>query len=337
MKNLPYSVIRVFCYIIIWSISIACTNEELKHDATGTFETTEIILSSQINGPVTYLEKEEGDSIRLKDLLIIIDTVQLSLQREQIKAKINSLDQKKNDPGPQINILHSQARMADQQVNTLMTQLNVLKKEQHRLQNLFNAQAATQQQLDDINGKVLILKQQIAVAESQKSIINTQIQSAKNTIALQNRSIGSERSPLLKQIDLINDQICRARIISPINGTLLNKYVEKSEFVNVGKPLLKIADLSTMILRAYVTGDQLTGIRLGQQVHVYLDSQQGGHKKYQGKIIWISDVAEFTPKTIQTKNERANLVYAVKVKVKNDGYIKIGMYGELDLSRTHEQ
>ena len=197
---------------------------------------------------------------------------------------------------------------------------------QARIQNLLKADAATKKQLDDINYAIESTKKQMKVTQQQ---IDVQI----SNVATQNRGILSEGKPLKERVAQLNEQIQKTNITNPITGTVLTKYAEAGEVTSVGKALYKIADLSTLNLRAYVTGDQLPQIRLGQQVTVLIDSGANHYRKLPGTIIWISDKAEFTPKTIQTKEERANLVYAIKVQVKNDGYLKIGMYGEVQFKQ----
>ncbi len=229
----------------------------------------------------------------------------------------------------QIGVFKQQIQAANAQVATLETQFDVLKKEQARVENLLKEDAATQKQMDDINGQVQVLRKQISAAETQRSVLNAQIAAARQSVSIQNKGISSEVEPMSKQIALIDDQIGKGKVINPIKGTLLAKYAEQGEFTSIGKPLYKVADLTQIILRAYITGDQLGQIKLGQQVSVFVDDKVDAKKKYTGVITWVSEQAEFTPKTIQTKNERANMVYAIKVSVPNDGYLKIGMYGEV--------
>ena len=202
---------------------------------------------------------------------------------------------------------------------------------------MFKSEAATAQMLDEINGKVDVLQKQIISAENQKSVISSQIQASKDQIAIQNRGILSEQLPMEKKVALIDDQLNRSSVMSPKDGTILTKYAEQGEFITMGKPLFKLADLSTMTLRAYISGNQLPDVKIGDIVSVYIDDAVNGSKEYQGKVSWISDKAEFTPKTIQTKDERANLVYAIKIEVKNDGNIKIGMYGEVSLAASNSK
>jgi HlyD family secretion protein len=196
--------------------------------------------------------------------------------------------------------------------------------EKTRIENLLKADAATGKQLDDITYQIDVARKQLAVTQQQ---INVQL----NNTSTQNRSILSEADPLKKRVAQLQDQVQRANIVNPVSGTVISKYAEQGEVTAAGKALYKIADLSSLNLRAYITGAQLSQVKLGQTVKVLIDDGAKKYKEYSGSIVWIADKAEFTPKTIQTKEERANLVYAIKVKVKNDGYLKIGMYGEVKL------
>ncbi|MEP6468096.1 MAG: HlyD family efflux transporter periplasmic adaptor subunit, partial [Parafilimonas sp.] len=204
------------------------------------------------------------------------------------------------------------------------TQLNNLLKNQQRFTNLVADGAATQKQLDDISTQVEEMKKQMQVTQQQ---INVQ----RSNVGTQNSSILSDKKPLQKQVAQLSQQLSKANIVNPINGTVLTKYAQAGEVTAPGKALYKIADLTYLNLRAYITGSQLSTVKLNQMVKVFIDSGANNYREYAGTIIWISDKAEFTPKTIQTKDERANLVYAIKVRVKNDGYLKIGMYGEVKL------
>jgi HlyD family secretion protein len=196
--------------------------------------------------------------------------------------------------------------------------------ERDRTERLVKADAATGKQLDDLNAQVDVLQKQMDVTQQQIAV-------QRSNIATQNRSILSESAPLQKQAAQVEEQISKARVVNPVSGTVITKYAEQGEVTAPGKALYKIANLSTLTLRAYITGAQLSQLKLGQQVKVLVDNGADQYRTYSGTIYWISDKAEFTPKTIQTKEERANLVYAVKVRVKNDGYLKIGMYGEVQL------
>jgi HlyD family secretion protein len=245
------------------------------------------------------------------------------LQKQQVQATIQSLTEKTTDVQPQIKLLKDQLAVQQSQLNHLIN-------ERDRYQRLVDAQAATQKQLDDMNAQVDQMQKQIIVTQQQIAV------QLSNT-GTQNRSIMSESNPLRKQVAQINQQLLKANIVNPINGIVLAKYAQQGEITATGKALYKIADLSYLNLRAYITGAQLSEVKLNQQVKVLVDSGADKYRSYDGIITWISDKAEFTPKTIQTKDERANLVYAIKVKVKNDGYLKIGMYGEVQLNVNAEK
>jgi len=293
-----------------------CKDKENAFDASGTFEADEVIVSSELAGKIISFTVEEGQSIAKDSSVGLIDAQNLSLQKEQVEETIKALREKTSDVSPQIKMLQDQ--LAVQQ-----SQLDNLQHEKKRIENLLKQDAATSKQLDDINA-------QIDVATRQMSVTSQQINVQRNNTATQNRSVLSESGPLKKRVEQLNDQLQRASIVNPIGGTVIAKYAEPGEITASGKALYKIADLSSMTLRAYITGDQLPQVKLGQQLKVLVDDGADKYKELPGQITWISDKAEFTPKTIQTKQERANLVYAIKVNVKNDGYLKIGMYGEVD-------
>lgn len=296
----------------------ACNSIENKFDASGTFETDEVIVSSELNGQLLSFKVNEGDVLTKGQVVGKIDSANLFYQKQQVEATIRSLSQKTSDVKPQIELLRNQ--LAVQQ-----SQLNQMVRERNRIENLVKGAAATQKQLDDMNAQVDQMQKQMRVTEQQIAV------QLSNT-STQNRSILSESSPLQKQVAQINEQLSKTNIINPISGTVLTKYAEEGEVTATGKALYKIADLSALTLRAYITGAQLSQIKLNQNVQVFVDSGAKNYRTYPGTITWVSDKAEFTPKTIQTKDERANLVYAVKIKVKNDGYLKIGMYGEVKLN-----
>jgi HlyD family secretion protein len=248
----------------------------------------------------------------------LVDPTDLALQKEQVEQSISALQDQTVNIEPQVKLLRDQ-------LNVQQSQLDNLLHERTRIENLLKADAATSKQLDDINAQIDMLKKSMAVTQQQINV-------KRNDIATQNRSILSEAEPLRKRVAQLEDQAQRANIVNPVNGTVITKYAEAGEITSSGKALYKIADLSELNLRAYVTGVQLPTIKLGQQVKVMIDKGEKKYTEYAGTITWISDKAEFTPKTIQTKEERANLVYAIKVRVKNDGYLKIGMYGEVKLN-----
>lgn len=294
-----------------------CKNGENNADASGTFETDEVVVSSELSGKLILFNVQEGMTIPKDSIIGIVDAKNISLQQEQVEASIKALNEKTADVNPQVQLLQNQ--LAVQQ-----SQLKTLQHEKARIENLLKADAATGKQLDDINA-------QIDVAHKQEAVTQQQINVQRSNIATQNRSVLSEADPLRKRVAQLKDQAQRANIINPAAGTVITKYAEQGEITSAGKALYKIADLSSLNLRAYITGVQLSQIKLGQTVKVLTDDGAKKYKEYSGAVTWISDKAEFTPKTIQTKEERANLVYAIKIKVKNDGYLKIGMYGEVKL------
>jgi HlyD family secretion protein len=279
----------------------SCSGNNGKFDATGTFESEEIIVSSEATGKLLKFEIEEGMSIKANQLIGYVDTTQLHLKKKQLDASIKAIMNKVPDISTQLA--------------TIQEQIETAEREKKRIENLVKSNAATTKQLDDIN--------------SQIDLLNKQYAAAKSTLTITKQGMLSETYPLQVQIEQVQDQINKSVIKNPVDGTVLTRYAKQNEITAAGKALYKIADLSIMTLRAYVNGDQLGQIKLGQTVNVYVDKGGSEQKEMQGEVYWISSKAEFTPKTIQTKDERANLVYAIKVKVKNDGYLKMGMYGEV--------
>ena len=308
--------IRVLLGVILFPALIAgCEWNNKVADASGTFEVDEVVVSSQVAGQIKALNIEEGSVLKKDSVVGYIDSVPLELQKAQVEATLQSLKEKTMNVQPAIKLLQDQ--IAVQKV-----QLANAEKEKARTERLIKADAATTKQLDDWNNQIAVLQKQIAVTQQQISVQET-------ATGTQNSSVLSEVKPLKKSMAQIEDQINRTLITNPINGTVLVKYAMAGEFTTPGKALYKIGDLSVITLRAYITGTQLDQIKLNQQVRVLVDSNATQYKEYPGVISWISDKAEFTPKTIQTKDERANLVYAIKIHVKNDGLLKIGMYGEV--------
>lgn len=288
-------------YIAITTILISCSNNKNDFDATGTFEAVETIIPAEASGIIKELKVEEGNNLKEGQIVGYIDTIQLKLKKEQLLAQIKATQSRKPDAKTQLDVYREELKLA--------------KIDQQRVQNLVNADAATRKQLDDANSKVSVIQKQITALQTSLDISTT--------------GIDDETQTLKVQISQINDQLAKSKIVNKTNGTVLTKYAETGEMATIGKPLYKIADLSVITLRVYVTGDQLPQIKINQKVKVFTDTTKDTYKEHEGIIEWISDKAEFTPKTIQTKEERANLVYAVKIRVKNDGYLKIGMYGEI--------
>ena len=307
-------------FLFLFSLLLlqACHSKKEEFDASGSFEADEVIVSSELNGQLLSFNVNEGDSLQQGQVVGSIDADNLALQKEQVEASIQSLSEKTTNVYPQVELLQDQLRVQQSQLNNLLH-------EKERIERLVKADAATGKQLDDITYQVDVTRKQIEVTRQQIAV-------QKSNVATQNRSILSEGKPLQKRAAQLQDQISKSQIVNPINGVVITKYAESGEVTAPGKALYKIADLSYLTLRAYVTGAQLSQIKLNQPVAVLIDDGKKDYRKYRGVITWISDKAEFTPKTIQTKEERANLVYATKIKVKNDGYLKIGMYGEVHLN-----
>jgi len=276
----------------------SCSNQETLSDGYGNFDAhAEVIVSSQTMGELLYFNVEEGSLLKAGTVVGLVDTTQLHLKKVVLKNQMKAIASKLNN----IN-----ASIAVQQ-----QQLKISKINQRRIQNLFRSKAATQKQMDDINGMVELNKKQINATKTQKENVYTEL-----------RSIDA-------QIAEVNESIKQSLITNPVNGTILVKYAEKGELATPGKPLYKIANLKTLELKAFVSGSQLSHIKIGQKVKVYYDKDKKTDNEVDGTIVWISSQAEFTPKTIQTKQERVDLVYAVKIKVSNtNGALKIGMPGE---------
>ena len=287
--------------VLLLSFITGCNNSNDDADAYGNFEATEVLISAESNGKLIEFDLVEGDIINAGKNVGLIDTLPLSLKKKQMQARIQALNTKTLDIPSQINVL--------------IERKNVLEREKRRTENLLKEEAATQKQMDDINGQI--------------DVINKELKANKERLETSNKGLLSEIMPIQWQIEEINDQINKSVIINPVSGTILTKYAEQYEIVNFGKPLYHIANLNEVYLRAYIGGDNLSQIKLGQSVKVYIDEGKKDLKQYDGTITWISDKSEFTPKIVQTKEERVNLVYAIKVRVINDGSIKIGMPGEI--------
>ena len=277
----------------------ACGNGAPKYDATGTFETTEVLVSAEASGRLLYFDIEEGMLLKAGEEVGVVDTVQLYLKKLQLEASIKSVEEQRPD------IL--------KQVAATKEQISAAQRERNRVANLLKVGAANQKQLDD--------------AEDQLEVLRKQLVAQNSTLSNSHQSLTWQSSSVGIQVAQVEDQLKKCHITSPITGTVLAKYAEAGELTAMGTPLFKVADTEQMYLRAYITSEQLSQVKLGQKVTVFSDYGTDEHKQYPGVVTWISDTSEFTPKTILTKNERANLVYAVKIAVHNDGLLKIGMYG----------
>jgi len=291
---------------LVLLLSIAsCKEEKKNYDASGSFEAVETIISAEANGKLLQFHIEEGRQLDSGQVVGYIDSMQLHLNKGQLLQNKRAILSGR----PQANL----------QVESLKSELANAVLDRNRTENLVKGGVASQKQLDDANAKIATLQARIKAQESSLEISTSSLNEQGSTV-----------DAMMKQI---NDQLKKYVIINPVKGTVLTKYAEQYEIAVLGKPLYKIADLSTIVLRAYITGDQLQEVKVGQQVKVSTDDGKGGFKETAGVITWINDRSEFTPKTIQTKNERANLVYAIKVNVKNDGYLKIGMYGQVSWNK----
>lgn len=320
---------KKYIYLLLSPLLLlACNTDKNAWDASGVFEGDEIIVSAEATGRIVELPLEEGQSIKKGAILGKIDETALLLQKAQVEASIQSLYEKKGSAVPQTGIYKEQIKSQKENIATLNEQLGVLQIEQKRLQNLVAADAAPSKQLDDVNGQVRVMTQQIKAAETAILTLNQQIKSAESTVSIQNRAVLSEEAPLVQKKAMIDDQLAKTSIVSPMDGTVLTNYLKQDEFATVGKPIFKMAKTDQLILRAYVSEPQLSQIKLGQDVEVSIGDRDQA-QSFPGTISWISSKAEFTPKTIQTKDERSNLVYAIKITVPNDGQLKIGMYGDV--------
>jgi HlyD family secretion protein len=254
-------------------------------------------VSSESQGKLLEFTIEEGDQLTKNQQVGWVDTSTLHIQKEQLKAQKQAVASK-------LATITAQVEVQQEQKQNLFTEKN-------RIEKLYNDQAATKQKLDDINGKVNVLLKQLEATKTQIS------------------AVYKEMEVVERQMDLVDEKIKKAKIINPVNGTVLEKYVEESEIAGMGKALYKIARLDEIDLRVYISGAQLPSVKIGQEVTVWVDKDKEMNQAFDGKVIWISQQAEFTPKMIQTKEERVNMVYAVKIRVKNDGTMKIGMPGEV--------
>ena len=283
----------------------ACGNGAPKYDATGTFETTEVLVSAEASGRLLYFDIEEGMLLKAGEEVGVVDTVQLYLKKLQLEASLKSVEEQRPD------IL--------KQVAATKEQISAAQRERNRVANLLKVGAANQKQLDD--------------AEDQLEVLRKQLVAQNSTLSNSHQSLTWQSSSVGIQVAQVEDQLRKCHITSPITGTALAKYAEAGELTAMGTPLFKVADTEQMYLRAYITSEQLSQVKLGQKVTVFSDYGTDEHKQYPGVVTWISDTSEFTPKTILTKNERANLVYAVKIAVHNDGLLKIGMYGGVEFNK----
>lgn len=286
--------------LAILLLLVGCKSNK-PYMASGTFEATEVIVSAEGNGRLLDFNIWEGDSVSTDRQIGTIDTIQLFLKRMQLVQTGRSTDNRKQD--------------VPKQIAAIKQQIATQERELSRFQQLYKNNAATRKQVEDIEAQIEVLRKQLAAQQS--------------TLTLNNKALTEDMGSIDIQIAQLDDQLQKCKIHSPITGTILAKYMQEGELATVGKPLFKVADLNNIFLRAYITADQVTQLTIGQQVKIRADWDESGERLYDGIVTWIAGKSEFTPKTVLTRNERANSVYAVKIAVKNDGYLKIGMYGEV--------
>lgn len=290
-------------FIVALALSVSgCKDGDSLYEASGTFEATEVLVSSEVSGRIVSMDIMEGALLEKGKVCGQIDTLQLHLQKQQLQAGVNAALSRKRD--------------VETQTAYIKEQIAVNRREAERVKNLIAADAANTKQLDDLNSGISLLEKQLEATVAD--------------IEQNNRIAEAEAMSYISQMESVEENIRRSSIVSPIDGTVIVKYMEEGELAAAGKPLFKVADLDNMVIRAYLTAGQLNRISLGQKVKVFAGTAESGQREYEGTVSWISSQSEFTPKTIYTHDERANLVYAVKVSFVNDGYVKVGMYGDID-------
>ena len=307
----------------------ACSKKEKPYDATGTFEATEVTVSAEATGEITLLHADEGQEVARGSIIGYVDKKQLELKKQQLEASLRQLDANRKQLSANRSSNDSRQLNLEKQVAAIRQQIANAQREKQRFGELYNDGAVARKQVDDITYQISVLEKQLAATEDQIRSSNAAFEDQNQGISAQIEGVEQQAEGIASQIAQIDDQIANADVVSPIMGTIIEKYVENGEFVTTGKPLVKIADTQHMFIRAYVTSAQLHDIKVGQQVTVFADYGDEQRHTYDGTVTWISNRSEFTPKTILTDDERADLVYAVKIAIKNDGYAKIGMYGEV--------
>lgn len=311
----------------------ACGSGEKEFDATGTFEATEVTVSAKASGELRSFSIVEGQDVEKDMVLGGIDVTQLRLKKDELSTAYSQLgaNQRQLDATKSVN--SSRQLDLEKQVGVIKQQIANARRERQRYSELVADGAVPRKQLDEIDYQIKVLEKQLAATVDQLTATNSSLDNQNLATDAQIGGIDAQRRGIEAQQAQIDDQISNATVKSPIAGTVLEKYVEQGEFVTTGKPLFKVADTRNMFLRAYITSAQLEKIKLGQKVTVMSDYGDNKGKSYEGTVAWISERSEFTPKTIQTDDERADMVYAVKIAVKNDGLLKIGMYGKVKLSK----
>jgi HlyD family secretion protein len=318
--------------LLIASLAIivaACSKKEKEYDATGTFEATEVTISAEANGQLTLLSADEGQEVARGTVMGYVDKKQLELKKQQLEASLRQLDASRKQLAATRSSNDSRQLDLEKQLASIRQQIANAQRERQRFSELYKDGAVARKQVDDIVYQISVLEKQLTATEDQIRSNNAAFDDQNRGISAQIEGVSRQADGIEAQIAQIDDQIAKADIVSPIMGTILEKYVESGELVTVGKPLLKLADTQNMFIRAYVTSAQLQQVKVGQKVKVFADYGDNQKHTYDGTVTWISNRSEFTPKTILTDDERADLVYAMKVALKNDGFVKIGMYGEV--------
>ena len=323
--------VQLFLLASLTLIVVACGKKEKEYDATGTFEATEVTVSAKSSGELQLFDVTEGGQVENGSVVGRIDAFQLKLKKEQLETTRGQLSANKRQLASSKNSNDSRQLDLEKQLASIKQQIANAERERQRFSELVKDGAVPRKQLDDINYQIKVLEKQLEATSDQIRSNNASLKDQSTGIDAQMDGIDAQAAGLEAQIRQIDDQIANTEVVAPYTGTVLEKYVERGEFVTTGKPLFKMADTQNMFLRAYVTSAQLQKIKVGQQVKVFADYGDGQMKEYAGTISWISSRSEFTPKTILTDDERADLVYAVKVAIKNDGFVKIGMYGRLKI------
>lgn len=334
---------KVFLLASLAFIMASCGEDKKDYDATGTFEATEVTVSAESSGQLISFNVAEGQLLNGGITVGQIDSRQLTLKRaqlatsnDQLVATHGQLDANKRQLVANRQATASKQLDLKKQVASIRQQIANQQRERQRFSELLRDGAVPRKQVDDIDYQIQVLQKQLAATEEQIASQNAALAEQNKGIAAQIDGINSQQAGVSAQQAgvraqqaQLDDQIAHTFVKSPLSGTVLEKYAEQGEFVSIGKPLFKIADTKRMFIRAYITSEQLKDVRLGQKVKVMADYGNGQKKQYNGVVTWISSRSEFTPKTIVTDNERADLVYAVKIQFQNDGYVKIGMYGEV--------
>lgn len=321
----------ILCATVV-TLLAACGNKEKDFDATGTFEATEVTVSAKATGELTKFDVSEGQEVTAGVQVGKIDDTQLVLKKQQLETTRSQLGANKRQLGATRNATTSKRLDLEKQVASIRQQITNARREKQRYTELLRDGAVPQKQVDEISYQISVLEKQLSATQEQIRSNNASLAEQGQSIDAQIEGINSQQASIDVQQSQLDDQIANTTIKAPISGNVLEKYVEQGEFVTTGKPLFKMADVSHIIMRAYVTSAQLQKIKVGQKVQVLADYGNKQIKAYNGTITWISSQSEFTPKTIVTDDERADLVYAIKIAVDNsDGGIKIGMYGKVKL------